>query len=284
MTNMQRLTVVLAFIFAVLLGLLVATTLFGGKTGSSKPSAVPSASLAASTPPASSGPSASSAPVPSASAGPSPTPKPVAAATIQFVQLALDAATDTAGTTRTMAFAGGAGKVTVKLKTESGGSTKACLFADGKQLGCRTAGSGTLTGSTTKASVNYKVTLRGAGSATPVVDVTIAFPATKPKVTITNARFDGTANAAHNGLQVVATPRAAGTYHVTASWGGHPIIYEVDLIEQGGPGLQQVKPTTGATSVSQGFAVTKTHSWMIALRNTETGFGATGLTATYTWP
>jgi len=285
---MQRLVLVLAFIFAVLLGILLATTLFGGKGGSSKPSGSPSASLAASVPPASSGPSsapsASAAPSPSASASPSPSPTPARVATIQFMALALDAGTDTAGTTRTITFAAQPGTVTIKLETESGGNTKACLFGDGKQLACRTAVGGTLTGSSTKKTSTYKLTLRGDGASKPVVDVTIGFPATKPKVTITNARFDGTSNAAFNGLQVIATPRAKGYYHVNASFGGHPFIYEVDLIEQGGPGLKTVKPTTGATTLSQGFAVAPPNPWMIVVKNTESGFGVTGLTASFTWP
>jgi hypothetical protein len=205
-------------------------------------------------------------------------------AQIQFVQLKLDATTNANGTTRTISFAAQAGTVTVKLKTEAGGNSKACLLADGKQLACRTAVSGTLTGSTTKKTANYQVTLRGNAASTPVVDVTIAFPSTKPKVTITNARFDGTSNAVYNGLQVVTTPRAKGYYHITASWGGHPFQYEVDLIEQGGPGLKTVKPATGSTNTSQGFAVAPPNPWMIVLKNSQTGFGVTPLTATFTWP
>ena len=293
MTNMQRLVLVLAFFLAALLGILLATTLFGGNGGSSTSTMPPSASLAASTPPSSgssapsaAAPSASEAPSASASASasPSPTAKPGPAATIQFVQLALDASTDTGGTTRTIAFTGQTGPVTVQLKTESGGNTMACLLANGKQLACRTAVSGTITGSTAGTTANYQVTLRGSGSATPVVDVTITFPATKPKVTVTNARFDGTANAPYNGLQVITTPRAKGYYHITANWGGHPFLFEVDLIEQGGPGLKTVAPSSGSTNVSQGFAVAPPHPWMIVLRNTEAGFGITGLTAAYTWP
>jgi hypothetical protein len=288
MTNMQRLVLVLAFIFAVLVGILLATTLFAAKGGSSKPSGAPSSSLAASIPPASSGPSsapsASTGPSASASASPSPSPAPVAIATIKFVALALDAGTDTAGTTRTITFATQQGTVTVKLATESGGNSVACLYGDGKKLACRTAVGGTLTGTTTKKTATYKLTLRGSGASKPVVDVTIGFPAAKPNVTITNARFDGTANAAYNGLQVITTPRAKGTYHVNASFGGHPFIYEVDLIEQGGPGLKTVKPTTGATTLGQGFSVAPPHPWMIVVKNTQTGFGVTGMTATFTWP
>jgi hypothetical protein len=289
MTNTQRLVLVLAFILAILLGILLATTLFGNNGGSTAPTLSPAPSSGPpSTAPSSLVPSASE--VPSASAAPSATPSPTPtatpgpAATIEFVQFALDATTDPGGTTRTIAFTGLNGPVVVDLKTESGGNTTACLLANGKQLSCRTMANGTLNATAASASTNYQVTLRGSGAATPVVDVTITFPATRPKVTVTDARFDGTADPAYNGLQVVATPRASGYYHVTANWGGHPFLYEVDLIEQGGPGLKTVQASLGATNVSQGFAVTPPNAWMIVLKNSETGFGLTGLTATFTWP
>ena len=289
MTNMQRLVLVLAFIFAVLLGILLATTLLGNHGGSSTSTLPPTAPPSASAPPSSSAaasasgaPSASTAP--SASPSPTPTPPPGPAATIAFVQLALDAGTDPGGTTRTIAFTAQNGPVSVTPKPESGGNTVACLLASGKQLSCRTGVSGTLTASSASASVSYQVTLRGSGAATPVVDVAVTFPATKPKVTVTNARFDGTSNPAYNGLQVVATPRAKGYYHVTANWGGHPFLYEVDLIEQGGPGLKTIQAATGSTNVSQGFAVAPPNPWMIVLKNSESGFGITGLTAAFTWP
>jgi hypothetical protein len=288
--NMQRLTVVLAFVFALLLGIFLATTLLGDNKGTAKQSAAPSSSLTASLAPSpgtSEQPSASVEPSASASpsASPSPTPAPIKTATIKFVQLALDAGSDASGTTRTISFAAGAGKVTVKLATESGGNSKACLIADGKELACRTAVSGSLTGTSTKKTSNYQVTLRGAAASAPVVTVTITFPAQKPKVTITHARFDGTDNAKFNGLQVVATPRAKGQFHVSANWGGHPFLYEADLIEQGGgPGLKTIKPSTGSTNINQNFSVAPPNAWMIVLKNTENGFGVTGLTATFTWP
>ncbi len=287
MTNMQRLVLVLALLFAVLLGILLATSLLGNNGGSSTPTLPPSPSVSA--PPSSSAAaSASLAPsasaVPSSSPSPTPTATPGPAATIQFVQLALDATTDPGGTTRTIAFTAQSGPVSVNLKTESGGNSVVCLLANGKQLSCQTGVSGTLSAASGSKSVNYQVTLRGSGGATPVVGVSITFPAAKPKVTVTNARFDGTANPAYNGLQVVTTPRAKGYYHVTADWGGHPFLYEVDLIEQGGPGLKTVQSTTGSTNVSQGFAVAPPNAWMIVIKNNETGFGITGLTATFTWP
>jgi hypothetical protein len=291
MTNMQRLVLVLAFIFAVLLGILLATTVFSGPTGSPSPTSSPTASLGPSVAPASSppseAPSASSAaasPSPSATPKPTPTPKPIPAATVKFVQLKLDAGTDTGGKTRSISFTAQTGTVSVKLATESGGNTKMCLFRDGAQVACRTAVSGSLTDKLTKATANYRVSLRGSADATPVVTATIKFAAAKPKVTIVNARFDGTDSPATNGLQVVATPRTKGAYRVTANWGGHPFQYEVDLIEQGGPGIKTVKPSQGATSVSQSFTVTPPNAWMIVLKNTESGFGTTLMTATYTWP
>lgn len=288
MTNMQRAVVVLAFIFAILLGILLATTLLGEKPASS-PTASPSGALASPSASGSSSPSggsASASAAPSASPTPSPSPtlKPGVPATISFVQLALDAATDSNGTTRIITAVAEPGPVTVKLTTESGGNTQACLLADGQKVGCRTGITMTLTATNAKKTSKYQITLRGAGAATPIVTVTMTYPATKPKVTITNARFDGTDFPTTNGLQVVATPRAKGTYQVSASWGGHPFLYEVDLIEQGGPGLKTVVATTSATKVTQGFAITKDHPWMIVLKNSENGFGPTPLTATFTWP
>jgi hypothetical protein len=292
MTNMQRLVVVLAFIFAVLVGVLAATSLFGGKGSSTASTSSPSTSAGASSTAAGapSGEAPSAAPSASASPSAAPTPTPTATpskvplASIAFVQLTLDATTDSAGTTRSIAFAAGAGTVTVKLKTESGGNSTVCLSANGKTPTCNTGAGLTLTGRSTAKSTNYSVTLRGAAAATPTVTATITFPAAKPKVTIRNARFDGTSYPATNGLQVVATPRSKGTYHMAASWGGHPFLYEVDLIEQGGPGLKQVVATTGATGTTQNFAVAPPNPWMIVLKNSETGFGATPLTATFTWP
>lgn len=287
MTNSQRLVLVLAFILAVLLGILLATTLLGGKGGSPAPSPGPSASVGATAPPSG---AASSTPAPaspsaggSASPVPTPTPRPVAAATVSFLQLALDASTDAGGRARSINFTGETGPVTVTFTTESGGNSSICLYRDSVQVVCRTGTSGTLASAADRQAA-YRVALRGAGSARPVLTVTITFPATKPKVAITNARFDGTDSPATNGLQVVATPRAKGTYQVAASWGGHPFLYEIVLIEQGGPGLKQVQAAMGATKATQAFAVAPPHGWMIVLRNSEGGFGVTPLSATFTWP
>lgn len=299
MTNMQRLVLVLAIVFAVLLGILVATTFLGG-SNTAGPNPTPTATPAAlatptgSVPPAPSGspapsdsatPSAEASASPSASATPTPSPTPIPLAKISIMQLTLDAASDAAGVDRVVTFTASKGNVVVQLSSATpSGNAKMCLSAGTKSFGCKTAAGGKLTAKVTGGSVAFTLTLRGDGASTPVVNVAISFPALKPKVKIEGARFDGTASPATNGLQVIVTPRKKGYVHVDANWGGHAFLYEVDLIEQGGAGVKTLANQGPATLVSQGFSIAPPNGWMVVLQNIEAGFGATGLTATYTWP
>ena len=122
-----------------------------------------------------------------------------------------------------------------------------CLKTPTKELGCRTAGEGRLTAKTTKPKETFMLVLRGDGIAQPIVNVTLTFPARKPKVTIENARFDGTAYPETNGIQAIVTPREDGDVRVVAEWGGKPFLYELDLIEQGGPGSTVIQPDESST-------------------------------------
>lgn len=291
MTNMQRLALVLAIVFAVLLGILVATTfLGGGSPGPTAATAPPSASAApvpsgTAASPGEASPSLSSAPSASPSVSPSPSATPVPKATITFAGLKIDAASDTAGLDRIITWTSGAGPITVQYSSPGAtGSAKACLSVPGKQLGCHSGASGKLSAATTKSKESFTLSIRGVTTATPIIDVTLSFVASSPSVKIQNARFDGTAYPDTNGLQVVATPRATGSYRVQASWGGHPFQYEVDLMEQGGPGTQTLANQGPATLVDQSFQVTPPHPWKIVLQNIEQGFGPTSLTATFSWP
>ncbi len=309
MTNLQRLVILLAFIFAVLVGILLATTLLGGGSPSATPTpAIParaSASPGGSVPPVITSPGASdggsvapsasdggtASPSASASASPSPspspTPKPLPNAVVGFNQLKLDAASDTAGANRVISWiASGSGSVTATLSSLStdGSQTKMCLSANGKSLGCRTGTGGKLLATTSGTGVQFKLTLRGVAAATPIVAVKISFPAVHPAATITNARFDGTGFPETNGIQAVVQPRAAGTVKLVANWGGHPFLYEIDLIEQGGGGLQSLPNQGPATKVTQSLAIPKGSAWMLVLQNIETGMGITPLTATISWP
>ena len=309
MTNPQRLLIAAVFIVAVVGGGLLAVNLIGGPGSSASPgpvavasgSTAPASASPAPSQPPSDAPSPSEAPeselpsspvVPSASASaaPSATPKPTTApgqpATIVFTNLKLDAKDDPAGRNRRLTFESqGAGPITVKLGTLSPqGSTIMCLSADGKRLACKTTAAGAITAKTTTRHASFVLTLRGAGIETPVVEVTITFPAKDPAVTITDARFDGTAFPETNGITAIITPRGNGEIALEADWGGHPFLYEIDLFEQGGSGTQTLANQGPATRVSERFTITGTNPWKLLLQNIEQGFGATLMTATVAWP
>ncbi len=229
-------------------------------------------------------------PEPTPSAAPSATPRPTTApgpaASITLAQLKLDAADDPDGKDRLVSFTtGGAGTITVALTSITfQGTTRMCLSADGKALGCKTAAEGKLTARTTKKAASFELTLRGKGIETPVVDVAITFPATKPSVTVANARFDGTSFPETNGIQAIVQPRSNGDVHMAADWGGHPFLYEVDLIEQGGSGSQTLANQGPATRMDERLPVTASNPWKVVLQNIETGMGTTPMTATIGWP
>jgi hypothetical protein len=215
----------------------------------------------------------------SASAAPAPT------ATITFQALLLDAADNPDGTDRVFTWASATGSVKAEVASVTPmGDIEMCLSTPDKELGCRTAGSGTLSAKTTKSRETFILTLRGEGTAQPAVDVTLTFPARKPKVSIDNARFDGTAYPDTNGIQAVFTPRQDGDVRVIAEWGGHPFTYEIDLMEQGGSGSLTYAPDQGNVGTDVPFAVTAPNPWKLVLQNTETGFGITPMNASISWP
>ncbi|MHB8892342.1 MAG: hypothetical protein ACYC65_09905 [Candidatus Limnocylindrales bacterium] len=297
MTNQQRILVVAVFVVAVLGGGLLAVNLLGGG-GSPGPSSIASASAtpsAAAATPASPAtptltPTEAPTPEPTPTTAPSATAKPTTApgpaATIVFTQLKLDAGDDPDGRDRLVTFtARGTGTVTVTLSTLSPmGSTHMCLTADGKSLGCRTTADGTLTATNIKAASAFELTLRGNGIETPVVEVGVTFPAATPSVTLANARFDGTGYPEWNGIQAIVQARSDGDVRVTAEWGGHPFLYELDLFEQGGSGSETLANQGPATRMDEALPVTAANPWKVLLQNIEIGFGITPMTVTITWP
>jgi hypothetical protein len=267
----------------------------GSATGSpsAPPLAVASPSLAATeTPTQSAPPSVAPTPETSVSAPPSPSVAPSgspgapALATLTFVGLKLDATADPGGEARVVTFrSDGAGTVTAKLGTNSSqGKTHMCLLVGTKQIGCKDITSGTFTGKTTQAHANWTVTLEGTASDAPTVDLTVTFQAVAPKVTIEHARFDGTAAPETNGIQARFTARAAGEVRLVAEWGGHPLLYEIDLFdESAGSGNATLANQGPSTNVDQALPLTP-GNWRLVLQNTETGFGTTDLTAAISWP
>jgi hypothetical protein len=248
------------------------------------PSGGPSSSLGVSpSPVVSASPPASASSSPGASAGASPLPAPLA--TLTFVDLALDATTDTSGADRIVTFrSDGAGSIAARLTSAAGqGTTHMCLRVGAKDLGCNDIASGTFTGRTTQAHTTWQVTMRGTGAAVPVVNLTVTFQALAPSVKIEHARFDGTDLAALNGIQARFAVRAAGDAHLVGSWGGHPFIYEVDLVDEtSGTGNATFANQGPSTNVDQSFPVTP-GEWRIVLKNSEAGFGITDLTANIGW-
>jgi cytoskeletal protein RodZ len=220
---------------------------------------------------------------PTAEATASPTPA-APPATVTISRLFVDAADNPDATTQVITFRSATGSVKAQVTGVTPGDITMCLNTPEKELGCRSAASGTLSAKTTKPSETFMLTLRGVDTAQPLVDVTLTFQAKKPKVQIDNARFDGTAYPDTNGIQATVTPRVDGKVGVTAQWGGKPLQYEIDLIEQGGPGNLTYAPDEGSIGTDVDFAVTAPNPWKVVLQNTESGFGITPMTVAITWP
>ncbi|MFI5225467.1 MAG: hypothetical protein ACHQ3P_02200 [Candidatus Limnocylindrales bacterium] len=290
-----------AIVFAVILvflGGIALAALLTGSPGSPSTSPTVSESAAATAPgPSSFGssvtptvaPSALPSPTPTAAStpGPSASGSAVRATTVMFRSLKLDARTVAGSEPRLISFAtDGPGTVTVKLASvTTGQTTHMCLRLGSKDLICTDKATSTVMGITKQAHAAWRVSLEGNGTDTPTVDLTITFNTIAPKVTVTHARFDGTAAGDYNGIVVAFTPRAAGNATLQASWGGHPFLYEVDLFNettaQGNTTLANQGPATGTTN---SFPVTAGEQWRLVLQNTEAGFGPTDMTATITWP
>ena len=303
MTGSSRLIAAVVFLVALGIGVIVTSFVVGGAGGSASPS--PSAIAQASSlpsgaptatdaesPSSSTTPSATPAPTDSAQPGAStePTPKPTDApgipAAITFSDLKLDAAEDPDGSNRVITFsAQGEGTVSARLTSVSPqGETRVCLRSSKKDFGCKTTADGAISAKTSARELVFTVTLRGDGIAAPVIDLALTFPAQRPAVTIDNARFDGTDFPDSNGIDVTVGPRTDGNLRLVATWGGHPLVYDVILREQGGAGGDQLRDEGPATGTNTRLAVSAPHPWRLVLRNAEAGFGATPMTARIAWP
>jgi hypothetical protein len=292
--------IVLALVLVVLVGAIVVTSLPGGTSGSTPPpstaNASPSSGAASASPAGSAEASASpaagesSSPSASASTGPSasPTARPSAGfAQITFTDFRLDAASDPDGATRTFTFrTDGPGTVTAKLTAKSPqGTTRFCLKVGKTTPLCRNWSGGTLKGTTSsKGQTTFIVTVRGVGVATPTVDLSLTFRAAAPSVSVTNARFDGTATEfeGYNGLNGRARIRSGGQISVHAEWGGHPFDYTYSLIDLAEPSGGGVFPGNGI-GIDRTDPATPAHDYAFSLVNAETGFGRTALAMVVTW-
>ena len=296
MTNPQRLVVILVFALALTGGVVLAANLLGsGPAASPSPvaEATPSPTLG---PPPSPNPTAipvepssappSLSPTPTPAATPRPTSAPGEPTVVVITQLMLDAKDDPDGVNRRVRFeAQGSGVITAAIHVLSPqGSAVMCLAKNDNPRDCTTTAAGTLTASAARATTDFLLTLRGDGIETPMVEVTLTFPAATPSIAVQNARFDGTQWPDTNGLQVFLAPRSDGDVALDASWGGHPFDYEVDLLEQGGPGSHVISGEEANVGVQAALPVTAGSPWKLVLQNVDDGFGITLLDATIGWP
>ena len=302
MTNKERLLIVAVFVVALVGGGILAMGILGGggdQVATPSPVAVASASPTPTPPvtapptappteppPASAEPSTPATAEPSTSAAPSTTPTSGEPATIVLSGFKLDAKDNPDGKDRSVGFrTDGTGDVTATASVLSPqGNVAMCLTVDGGQPDCAPTGSGALTAVAPTGGGDFVLTLRGEGIETPVVDVTITFPATAPAVIIAGARFDGTLYPETNGIAAIVTPRRNGDMTLAADWGGHPFLYAVELREQGGPGSVVLADQGPATRMAETLPVSGPNPWKLVLRNTEDGFGPTELDATIAWP
>jgi hypothetical protein len=294
-TVVTGLTGLLVLVIAVTLLIMVGRSGSGTASPSPTPIAIASPSAGATLTPIESAspstdatPSAAPTAATSPSAAPSGSPGATALATLTFVGLKLDATDDPGGDPRIVTFrSDGAGTVTAKLATTSPqGTTHMCFLVGTKEIGCEDWRSGTFTGKTSQAHANWTVTLRGSGADAPKVDLTVAFEALSPSVKIEHARFDGTAAQETNGINARFDARAAGEVRLVAEWGGHPLLYQIDLFDENGgqaSTTQHVVSQEASTNTDQAMPVTA-GIWRLVLQNTEAGFGTTDLTATISWP
>ena len=103
-------------------------------------------------------------------------------------------------------------------------------------------------------------------------------------MTIDHARFDGTGFPDTNGIDATITPRSDGGARVVATWGGHPLVYDLRPQGAGRTGSARAQRAGPSTGTNTRLAVTAPNPWRLVLRNAEEGFGRTELTARIAWP
>jgi hypothetical protein len=228
----KNISIALGVICALLIGVAGALLIVGHKGGTPTDTSAPTASLIASEPT----PSGSADAGPSGSASlttPGPTTAPgttVSPATVTFSNLAIDAASDPLGTTRTFTFqSNGAGPVIPTVtKISKNGWVHICLSVDGKKPYClnnrANKGVGFSGAKADAAPSTWVVTIIGYKTSAPTVDVSFTWPTSSPQITLTHARFQGTGGAstaakeALGGLTATFKPRGVGTLNVQATW------------------------------------------------------------------
>jgi hypothetical protein len=237
------LSIGLGVVCALLIGVAAALMIVGHRGSSPEPSTGPdsSAITAAGATPVikTAGPSSSGSLTVSPSGPPSPSANPaqnVKPATVVFNSLTLDAEKDKTGTARTFTFTSyGSDPISFAVtKTSPSASTRMCISVDAGAAKCTVGNlpSNTKARGDAGAQNNWKVTLVGYGTSKPTVDLTLTWPTSAAKVTMSHGRLLGTSSTEGlNGFTATFKPRAEGSLNVQSSWSDGAADVEMTLAD-----------------------------------------------------
>jgi hypothetical protein len=230
-------------------------------------------------------------------ASPTPTPPPAHVASVTFNDLQLDAMNDPLGKPRTFTFiSDGKGAIVISIVKSSPAktTTRICAWVDGSKPDCRTGTKVTYKGAYTDTAHSvWVVTVIGNQGATPVIDLTLSWPANTPRVEMTHGRLQGSSTPGVpdtlNGFTVTTTPKTDGNIGVSASWTNLTTDVRVttDQVVGSSSNLVDQKAYNGAQNLGSpgySFGVTAGKTYRLALRNLSTDSGRPDLTAVITLP
>jgi hypothetical protein len=230
-------------------------------------------------------------------ASPTPTPPPAHIATVTFNDLQLDAMNDALGKPRTFTFiADGKGAIGISIVKSSPAktTTRICARVDGSKWDCRTGTKVAYKGAFTDTAHSvWEVTVIGNQGATPVIDLTLSWPANTPRVELTHGRLQGSSSPGVpdtlNGFTVSTTPKTDGNLGVSASWTGVTTDVRVttDQVVGSSSNLLDQRAYNGAQNLGTpgySFAVSAGKTYRLSLRNLSADSGRPDLTAVVTVP
>ncbi|MCI0345107.1 MAG: hypothetical protein L0221_06620 [Chloroflexi bacterium] len=194
--------------------------------------------------------------------------------------LKLDATDDPDGRDRKLTFTtDDPASISMRIAAvAASGTVDACLAINGTELYCTSGRSFTMTGQTSRSNATWALTLRGQGSVTPVLDVTLEFPTAEPTLTLDGAWFDGAARPDYNGLVIELAPRDP-LVSISATWEGSH-AYRLTVDEQLGSGSLSFEGS-GSAVTQEVLLAAEVHR--IELLNTGAGADRVPLTATIAW-
>ena len=272
----RNVSIGLGVVCALLIGIAGALLIVGHRSDSTASPTPDSSQIAAATTtplPVTPGPSSSSPSI----APPTSVPgQNVQAATIVFNGLTLDAENDKSGTARTFTFTSyGSDPLAFSVtKTSPKTSTRMCISVDGGTASCTVGSlpSNTKARGDAGAQNNWKVTLVGYGSSKPTVDLTLTWPTSAAKVTMSHGRLLGTSSVEGlNGFTATFKPRTEGALNVQSSWSDSTADVDMTLADVTTPPSVKVdeRQYQAITYVNPPYTynVDSTKTYLLKLRN-----------------